>query len=310
MKKWFMVLAAGLLAACASVNKNTVNYQMSLFDQTRYYVVAGEGAQKEEASAAALNNMRKEFERAAQIANLQVLDDILANAKVKKVWKEKNSHPKNYFALAVLDRTLAQNMLAAPMDVLDAKLAGLAKSLSAGPEPFAALKLAFNMQPLVQERNVYQDAYAFINAGQEGYRSEEFSAYKEALKNAMGAVKVSIKTQGPQHMVLLSQITDALNQMGLGVAQNAQEDAPLQVVVETTVDGYSSDRVKGLEWCSCGASVSMVDNTLGATFARFHVQDRAGTSRRADSLRRSMQGVGEKAAQQISQRMYAYLKIR
>lgn len=310
MKKWFMVLAAGLLAACASVNKNTVNYQMSLFDQTRYYVVAGEGAQKEEASAAALNNMRKEFERAAQIANLQVLDDILANAKVKKVWKEKNSHPKNYFALAVLDRTLAQNMLAAPMDALDAKLAGLAKSLSAGPEPFAALKLAFNMQPLVQERNVYQDAYAFINAGQEGYRSEEFAAYKEALKNAMGAVKVSIKTKGPQHMVLLSQITDALNQMGLGVAQTPQEDAPLQILVETTVDGYSSDRVKGLEWCSSGASVSMVDNTLGATFARFHVQDRAGTSRRADSLRRSMQGVGEKAAQQISQRMYAYLKIR
>lgn len=310
MKKWFMVLAAGLLAACASVNKNTVNYQMSLFDQTRYYVVAGEGAKKEDASAAALNNMRKEFERAAQIANLQVLDDILANAKVKKVWKEKNSHPKNYFALAVLDRTLAQNMLAAPMDALDAKLAGLAKSLSAGPEPFAALKLAFNMQPLVQERNVYQDAYAFINAGQEGYRSEEFAAYKEALKNAMGTVKVSIKTKGPQHMVLLSQITDALNQMGLGVAQNPQEDSPLQILVETTVDGYSSDRVKGLEWCSSGASVSMVDNTLGATFARFHVQDRAGTSRRPDSLRRSMQGVGEKAAQQISQRMYAYLKIR
>lgn len=310
MKKWFIVLAAGILAACASVNKNTVNYQMSLFDQTRYYVVAGEGAQQEEASAAALSNMRKEFERAAELANTQILDDILANAKVEKVWKEKNSRPKNYFALAVLDRTLAQNMLAVPMDALDAKLAGLAKSLAAGPEPFAALKLAFNMQPLVQERNVYQDAYAFINAEQEGYRSEEFASYKEALKNAMGAVKVSIQTKGPQHMVLLSQITDAINQMGLGVAQNAQEDAPLQVIVETTVDGYSSDRVKGLEWCSSGASVSMVDKTLGATFARFHVQDRAGTSRRPDSLRRSMQGVGEKAAQQISQRMYAYLKIR
>ena len=94
MKKWFIVLAAGILAACASVNKNTVNYQMSLFDQTRYYVVAGEGAQQEEASAAALSNMRKEFERAAELANTQILDDILANAKVEKVWKEKIPAPK------------------------------------------------------------------------------------------------------------------------------------------------------------------------------------------------------------------------
>ena len=310
MKKWFMVLAAGLLAACAHVNKNTVSYQVSLFDQTRYYVVAGEGGDKETASAAALKNMRKAFENAVEVSDPQILDDILANAKVEKVWKEKNSSPKNYFALAVLDRETAQKMLAVPMDALDAKLAGFAKSLSSGPEPFAALKLAFNMQPLVAQRNEYQDLYAFINAGQEGYRQAEFAQYKEALKNAMGAVKVSIQTQGPQHMVLLSKITDSLNQLGLGVAQGDVEDAPLTVLVETTVDDYSSDRVKGLEWCSSGASVSMVDETLGVTFARFHVQDRAGTSRRPDSLRRSMEGVGDKAAQQISQRRYEYLKIR
>ena len=310
MKKWFLLAAVCVLAACGQVNKKTVNYQMSLFDQSRYYVVAGEGADKEAAGADALKNMQRAFEGAAQLASTQQLKDIMANVKVQKVWKEPNSRPKNYFALAVLDRNVAQNMLAAPMDVLDAKLAGFAQSLSSVEEPFAALKLAFNMQPLVAQRNVYQDAYAFINAGQEGYRTQEFDQYKAALKNAMGAVKVSIKTKGPQHTVLLSKITDALNQMGLGVALDREAKAPLSVVVQTDVDGYESEKVKGLEWCSSMASVSMVDETLGVTFARFDVHDRAGTSRRVDSLRLSMQGVGEKAAEQISQRMYAYLKIR
>ena len=94
MKKWFIVLAAGVLAACASVNKNTVNYQMSLFDQTRYYVVAGEGASKEAASAAALSNMRKEFERAAELANTQILDDIWLMPRWKKCGRRKIPAPK------------------------------------------------------------------------------------------------------------------------------------------------------------------------------------------------------------------------
>ena len=58
MKKWFVLSAAVLLAACAHVNKNTVNYQTSLFDHTRYYVVAGNGPDKASAQANARANMR------------------------------------------------------------------------------------------------------------------------------------------------------------------------------------------------------------------------------------------------------------
>lgn len=312
MKKGMIFIAAGLLAACAHINKNTVNYQKSLFDASLYYVVDGNGPDKDAARQDALDKMKNALEQAvAQYPEgLAVVPDLLANADTSKVWKEKGSQPVNYFALAVLERKLAQEMLTPVMDALDAKLAGLSSQLAQTQEPFAVLKLAFAMQPLMQQRNAYQELYAFINAQQTGYKTEELSQYKEALKQAMGSVKVAVKTKGPQHIVLLSQITDALNQMGLGVAQDGAEDAPITIQVETTVDGYESERVKGLEWCSSGASVSMVDESLGITFARFHVQDRAGTSRREDSLRRSMQGVGEKAAQEIPQRMNAYLKIR
>ena len=51
MKKLVAFLAVLGLCACAGVNKNTVSYQMGKYDQHTYYVVAGEGADKEAASA-------------------------------------------------------------------------------------------------------------------------------------------------------------------------------------------------------------------------------------------------------------------
>ena len=96
MKKWFVLSAAVLLAACAHVNKNTVNYQASLFDHTRYYVVAGNGPDKASAQANARANMRAALQNGApDAAQLPVLADVLANAKTEKVWKEKGAKPAN-----------------------------------------------------------------------------------------------------------------------------------------------------------------------------------------------------------------------
>ena len=56
--------------------------------------------------------------------------------------------------------------------------------------------------------------------------------------------------------------------------------------------------------------VSLRDLQEKATFAQFNVNDRVGTSRRADSLRKSMEGIGEKAAAEITVRMMDYLKTK
>lgn len=311
MKKWMILAAAALLGACASVNKNTVNYQMSRYDQSKFYVVAGEGATKDAAAEQALANMRIDvISSVADVKSANILPDLMANAKAEKVWRDKSSKVKNYFALAVLNRDTAKQIVTLPIDKLDAKLAGLAAQFAASPDKFADLKVAFKMQPLVNQRNILSDLYQFLDAGEEGYKADEFSRYKTVLRDKMAAIRVAVKVKGVESVTMMSLVVDALNKMGLGVVPADAEDIAIMVNINTDVDGYESEKVKGLEWCSSSASVSMTDQATGATFARFNVHDRAGTSRAADSLRRSMQGVGEKASEQITRRMDAYLKTR
>ena len=86
MKKMIMMCAAAfLLSACAGMNKNTVNYQMSKYDSAKYYVVAGEGMSKNEAAQNALTNMQREMVQNAPVAADQgVVPDLIANADVEK----------------------------------------------------------------------------------------------------------------------------------------------------------------------------------------------------------------------------------
>ena len=51
-----------------------------------------------------------------------------------------------------------------------------------------------------------------------------------------------------------------------------------------------------------------MDAAQEATFSRFNVSQRAGTTRREDSLRHSMQIAGEQAALEVEARLATYLK--
>ena len=113
MKKLTMLAWAIVgLCACSGLNKNTVSYQTAKYDTAKYYVVAGEGMTKEEASQNALDNMRREMiQNAPDAANQGVLPDLMANASVDKVWRDADVSAKHYYALAVLLRANARKTL-------------------------------------------------------------------------------------------------------------------------------------------------------------------------------------------------------
>ncbi|GEM_PF-1575010 len=312
MKKIAVMFSAVLaLCACTSLNKNTVSYQMSKYDTSKYYVVSGEGETKQAASDKALGNMRQALvKNAPDLEKDAILTDLMANAKVDKVWRDADSSNKHFFALAVLSRANAQKILAPQMDQLDTKLAGLATQFSSPVEPLADLKVAYRMQPLVERRSLLDDTYQFLAADHKGYTAENFKPYKNALKEKMAAVLVGVDVQGRESKVMVTYIVDALNKMGLGVVDISDPDKELAVEIITDTDGYDSQKVQGLIWSSSSAAISLIDATRNATFARFNVYERAGTTRQADSLRRSMEAAGEQAAQQITARLEAYLKTR
>ena len=312
MKKIILLTMVVLgLGACTSLNKNTVSYQMSKYDAQKYYVVAGDGITKSEASKQAMDNMRKELvTHVPGLAQDDILTDLLANAKIEKVWRDKDASSKHFYALAVLLRKNAQKTLAPHMDELDAKLAGLAGEFADPADPLADLKVAYRMQPFSDRRSMLDEAYQFLSGNHQGYEPEHFKPYKNALKEKMAAVSVGVDVQGKESKAMITHVVDALNKMGLGVVDLTDPDKVLSVEILTDVDGYNSKKVEGLVWCSSNAAISLVDQTRGATFARFNVYERAGTSRAAESMRRSMDAAGEAAAVQITSRLEAYLKTR
>ena len=310
MRKIALFTLTLALGACGGLNKNTVSYQMSKYDTAQYYVVAGDGATKQAAADNVKATMKQELLQHTPAAGQDIVADLLANAKVEKVWRDKQAQDKHYFSLAVLEREKANAILTPLLNQADAQLTGLAQQFATPADPLADLKVAYKMKPIIERRMALNDTYQFLQADNSSYMPQTFAPYKNIFKEKMAAVLVGVDVVGAESNVMVTYIIDTLNKMGLGVVDSTDPDKVLSVHISTEIDNYSSKKVDGLIWCSSGATVSLIDTERAVTFARFNVHDRAGTSRLEDSLRRSMQGVGEQAAKQIVTHLENYLKTK
>ncbi len=311
MKKIIVLSAAALLlSACSGLNKKTVSYQVAKWDASKYYVVAGEGSSKKDSAQNALERMQQELHQHTPATALGVTGDLMANASVKKTWRDPETAAKHYYSLAVLPRKNAQTVLTPLLNQTDAQLGGLAAQFSDPADPLADLKVAYKMQPLVQRRKELDEVYQFVDESSRSYMPETFGPYRNILKQKMAAVLVGIEGEGRESTVMVTYVVDALNKMGFGVVQEENPNQVLTVKVQTEVEGYNSKKINGLIWCTSSAAVSLIDAAQGATFSRFNVSQRAGTTRREDSLRRSMQTAGEQAAREIEARLETYLNSK
>lgn len=309
MKKIIVLAAASfLLGACGTMNKNTVSYQMSKIDASKYYVVAGDGANKKASAQKALDNMKKELSQHTPQDAQEVLADLIANATVKKTWRDTDSVAKHYYSLAVLSRENAHKILTPRLNQTDAQLGGLAQQFSSPADPLADLKIVYKMQPLVQRRRALDEVYQFVDANSQTYMPDTFNPYKDIFKQKLSAVKVGIEADGDESDTMVTYVTDALTKMGFGVVDENHPNQVLTVQLQTKVNGYDSQKVNGLIWCNSSAAVNLVDCAQGTVFSSFNVSQRAGTTRRTDSLQRSMQAAGQQAAQEVATRLENYLK--
>lgn len=310
MKKVVLLVLALALVACNGLNKNTVSYQASKYDTAQYYVVSGDGATKKEAFEKALANMQRELVQHTPTVGQDIIGDLVANANVEKVWRDKETDIKHYYALAVLPRAKASSILTPLLNQADAQLTGLAQQFSTPADPLADLKVAYKMQPIIERRNALDDVYQFLQADHSSYMPETFAPYKNVFKEKMAAVLVGVTVEGVENNVLASYVIDSLNKMGLGVVSAEDPNQTIAVEIATEVDNYTSSKINNLIWCASGATVQLIDAQRQVIFSSFSVHERVGTSRVEDSLRRSMQAVGEQAAEQIVLRLENYLKTR
>lgn len=305
MKKLLaLVFALSMLGACSGMNKNTVSYRLSKTEGEKYLTALGTGESKAEAE----KNARAEMKRLLTnnpVGDTPLVADLYNQAVIKEAWTDKKE--KKYYAIAAVDRNNAQKLLVSKIQGLDGQIDGAAKKLE-NTDKFAVIKAALKIQPLLQERNAYEDLYSSIDYNGQGYNTAKYDNLKNIVYQSMSKVKISLNSTDKTE-VLYTHLINALNEMGLDIAIN-QQDADIAVEASSKITEYPSTKVNGLMWCSATSSVSLKDMETQAVFSRFSVSDRTGSSRGEEAERRTLDSIGQTSAKEIKQRLYAYLERR
>ncbi len=303
MKKALVFGLVALLAACSTVNKNTLSYKLSKVNGEKYLTAASMGATKDAASKNAIAEINKRLTAAG--GNGQLVSDIANHSFIEDTWKDKAT--KQYYAVAALERKVGKQMIEGEIGNLDGQLDGLSK-LFATSDKFGAIKTAVKIQPLIEQRNNLQNLYEVLDYNGQGYQAEKYVYLKNALYDSMSKVKISLKVLGANSNVLHSHIINGVNEMGLSVAIN--EPADISIDVNSEINEYPSKVVNGLMWCRGTTTVSLKDVATGGIFATFSKSDRQGSARADEAVDRTMNSIGEMAEVEMKVRITNYLAKR
>jgi len=232
--------------------------------------------------------------------------DIYNHSFIKETWKDKQT--KNFYAIALLERTFAKDMLKGSMDALDGQIGGLAGQFKTDTDKFSKIKTALKISPLLVQRNGFEDLYEKIDYNGAGYDPQNFNAMKNIVYDAMNNVKFSLNVLGANSEILHTYIITSLNQKGLTVAVNEKSD--IAVDVNSEITEFPSKKVDGLFWCSATATVSIKDTATGGIFGRFSISDRMGSFRSDEAVKYTMNSIGKKAGDETAQKVSDYLQRR
>ena len=85
------------------------------------------------------------------------------------------------------------------------------------------------------------------------------------------------------------------------------ENADIELIMKAYIDKYESKTLKGLNWCSSTATVTLKDLATGGIFAIYSKTERVGASRKEDAQLRSLVAAGQDAALAVKQKVIDYL---
>ncbi|ACC97755.1 hypothetical protein Emin_0191 [Elusimicrobium minutum Pei191] len=300
-----LTVCAVILAACSTVNKNTLSYKLSKVSSEKYITGVGFAQDKKEAQERAKADIQAFF-NATSAGQMPVVADIYNHAFIEETWKDKQTN--TYYAIAALERKVAKNMIKNNLDAMDSQLAGLVMQFNMKQDKFAKVKTALKIQPLLLKRNALEDLHEKIDYTGQGYDPQNFSSLKNIVYQSMNDVRFSLQVLGKNSEILHTHIINALNEMGLSVAIN--QEADISVDVNSEIVEYPSKRLEGLYWCSATATVGLKDVETGGIFARFSISGRQGSSRTEEAVKRTMDDIGQSAGKEIKDRLYDYLERR
>lgn len=309
MKLKQLLLTLPILAViCACGNKNVLRENLKEYPYDKYLSKVASADTKDEAKAAALEEIKGIFATLPSDQESQARrDNILSLAKIAKTWKVKQGDNKRYYAMAILERQPAMEALQPYYAGYDAQIEGLTKKLNEEPDKFVRIKYALQMEKLLKERNPLDDEYKILSYDATPYREELLYNARAAYNRAFYEIKISSKITGDEQETIKTPIIDSLNTLGFQVGENLP-NADIELVMKVYVDKYESKTLRGLNWCTSTATVNLKDLDTGGIFATYSKTERDGSIRKETAQLRSLVAAGQDAALAVKQKVLDYLE--
>lgn len=312
MKKLIRLLVVlPVLALCAcSGNKNILRENSKAYPYEKYLSKVASAATKDEAKEAALAELKGIFSALpSDPASEARRDNLLSSAKVVKTWKIKKDGTKRFYALAVLERKPALEALQTYYVGYDVKIDNLTKKLNEEQDKFVRIKYAMQMADLLEQRSALDAEYKILSYDATPYNEELLYNARAAYNRAFYKIKISSKITGDEQEIIKTPIIDNLNTLGFQVGEDLDK-ADIELRMKVYTDKYESDKVKGLNWCTSIATVTLKDLATGGVVVTYSKTERVGSHRKEEAQRRSLVAAGQQAALAVKQKVLDYLQKR
>lgn len=300
-----LAMTAVLAAACSTVNKNTLSYKLSKVNGEKFLTAVSSGFEKKADAEADAKRIMKNRLTAAGGENDIIVADLYNHAFIQDTWRDKTN--KKYYAIAALERRVGKDMIIKEIHNLDGQINGLASQFETA-DKFGQVRTGLKIQPVIEQRNSFQDLYALLDFGGQGFEADKYNALKKSIYESLNKVKFSLTVKGANSNILHSHIINGLNEIGLSVAIN--EAADISVDVTSEINEYPSKIVNGLMWCRSTSTIALKDMSTGGIFSTFTVTDRQGSSRAEEAVIRTMDSVGQSSSVEVQTRLLNYLAKR
>lgn len=305
--KLFVVLPLLALFCACSGNKNILRENLKTYPYDQYLSKVASADSKDEAKMTALAELKSIFNNLPTDAETSARrDNLLALAKIADTWTVKQDGNKRYYAMAILERQPALEALKSYYVGYDAKIEDLTKKLNEEQDKFVRLKYALQMEDFLTKRSVLDEEYKTISYDSTPYNSELLYNARAAYNRAFYEIKISSKIIGDDQETIKTPIIESLNSIGFQVGENL-EKADIELVMKVYIDKYESQTLKGLNWCSSTATVTLKDLATGGIFAIYSRTERVGSARKQDAQLRSLVAAGQDAAIAVKQKVVDYL---
>lgn len=301
----------------------------SRFPKERYIVGIGESENRELASDKARAEIAKVFSiyvRAESLFNElyvrkegQGADDtsfrleaeqmvktstekIFQGVEVAESWQDPGT--RRIHALAVLEKGRALRITDEKLSEIDPKIARLKEEYDRAADRVSRVNTANRLQALAAIRGALNDDRRVL-AG-EGKPLPQPIDGAELLARALSEIVISVSAEGKGSREVATEVTRALNAVRLKVREGGDPaGADLSVTCISSV--HRGQRNEGWEQIRAELSVTFVEKRSGKIALEIKVQDRQTSADYNDALRRAIGSAAGKAAEEIRQKVPAYL---